>query len=296
MRRAGFTLSALFTATLPVTVLGQAPPAGSPPAVPMNLAPVAPPPAPPVAGLNNPPTLPPALVNHLKAWEQRHKQVQNLYTTCERVVKDTVFRKDKAYTGKVMCMKPNLAWMKIEAKGNPDDYVAYICNGTSVFEYDAEKKQVTEHRIPKNTPNSVGDNLLIEFMSGSMTADDVAKRFDLTLVKEEEFYVHILVKPRLPRDLQEFESMTLVLYGPKTAAQGLDYLPAVVIMRSNNGQSEEHWTFNTPPGSLRTNVKELTPAYFQFVQPPQGWQVKPAAAVPPAGDEPKVARPVTPDK
>src|SRR5206468_8538872 len=128
------------------------------------------------------------------------------------------------------------------------------CNGTSVFEYDAGKKTVTEHRIPKGAnPNGVGDNLLLEFMSGAMTADDVLKRFDLTLIKEEEFYVHIQVKPRLPKDQQEFEALTLVLYGPKTAPLGRHYLPAVLLLRAGNGQTDEHGAF-TQPEANRVNL------------------------------------------
>src|SRR5205085_4484367 len=113
---------------------------------------------------------------------------------CELVKKELLRRTEKKYTGVIMCMKPNLAWLRIESKTNKADWQAYISNGTSVFEYESDKKAVTEHRIPKANPNSVGDNLLIEFMSGAMTAADVMKRFDLELVKEEEFYVHIKVK------------------------------------------------------------------------------------------------------
>jgi len=283
MRRAGLTLSALLAAA---PAARPQTPAGGP--APVNLAPVAQPPAPPAAGLPAAPS--PALLSHLAAWEARHKQVQNLYTDCEMVKKDKIHRKERAYNGVVMCMKPNLAWLKIEDKTNKNDYMAYICNGTSVFEYNAKDKLVVEHRIPKANPNSVGDNLLIEFMSGSMTAADVMKRFDLTLVKEEEYYVHIEVKPRLARDLQEFESLLLVLHGPKTANLGLDYLPKVVVMRGNNGQNEEQWTFAKP----MANVRNLTPANFQYVKPPADWQVKPAAAGVPAAGEPKVARPAAP--
>lgn len=296
MRRAGLSLPALLAAAPVAFAQTPQPPAAVPPAgtpqTPVNLAPVSTPPAPPVAAVG-PAALPPALVNHLNAWEARHKQVQNLYTDCELVKRDLLTRKEKVLTGKIMCMKPNLAWLKIEAKGNPADFEAYICDGKSVFAYEAGTKTVTEHRIPKANPTSVGDNLLLEFMSGAMSADDVTKRFDLALVKEEEFYVHIRVKPRLPRDLQEFESLTLVLHGPKTAGMGLDYLPKVVILRGNNGQTEEQWTFVKP----MANVAELRKEHFQYAKPPQGWQVKPAQAAgsPPPG-EPKVARPAAPGK
>jgi TIGR03009 family protein len=273
MRRAGLTLSALLAAA--PAAFPQAPPAGG--TVPKNLAPL---PAPPAA----PAALPQALVNHLLAWEARHKQVTNLRTECEVVKKNLLYRKETAYAGTILCMKPNYAWLKVDSKTDKADWQAFISNGSSVFEYNAKEKLVVEHRIPKSTPNSVGDNLLMEFMSGTMTANDVIKRFDLTLLKEEEFYVHIQIKPRLPKDLQEFESLTLVLYGPKTANMKLDYLPAVVIIRNNNGQAEEQWTFKKP----MVNLENLTVASFQFTKPPGDWKVKQADTTPP---DPKVARP-----
>lgn len=281
MHRAGLTLSALLFVS--PWVVAQAPPIGGSPQ-PQNPVPGGGLPMPPAAAAA-PTAVAPELKRHLLAWEEKQKFVGNLHTQCEMVRKDLVFRKEKAYSGVIMCMKPNLAWLKIQAKNDPNDYVAYISNGKSVFEYDASKKSVTEHIIPRATPNSVGDNLLIEFMSGSMTADEVIRRFDLKLVKEEEYYVHILAKPRFQKDMQEFESLLLVLYSPK--AKGMEYLPAVVVMRNNNGQSEEQWTFTKPTA----NAQNLTTAHFQYVKPPEGWEVKaaPQAGLPPV--DPKVARP-----
>jgi TIGR03009 family protein len=243
--------------------------AQSPAEAPKNLAPVVQPPAAPIAAVAAPVAVPAALTAHLNAWQARHAQITSLYTECDRVIRNKLLGKEKAYSGTVMCLKPNLAWMKLDAKANTADFLAYICDGNSVFEYEASAKTVTEHKLPKSNPNSVGDNLLIEFMSGSMTAADVIKRFDLTLQKEEEHYVHIDLKPRQGKDMQEFESMLLVLYGPKLQPKGWDYLPAVVVMRRQNGQEEEQWTFKNPV----VNSPQIKKEQFGF-KLPAGWTKK----------------------
>jgi len=263
MCRAGLTLFALLAAA--PAVFPQAPPA-------------------------DPPQIPAALGTHLTAWEARNKQVKTLSAACELVKRDTVHRKEKVYTGTLTCMKPNLARLTLAAKTAPADSVAYLCDGASVYEYDGPGKRVTEHRLPAANPNGAADNLLLAFLSGSMTAADAVKRFDLSLVKEEEYYVYIGVKPRLPRDLQEFESATLVLYGPKAARLGLDYLPAVVVLRGNTGQTEEQWTLSR----LEPNSDKVTADKFRFAKP-EGWELIPArgAALPQPGVAPRAGLPVS---
>jgi TIGR03009 family protein len=233
-----------------------------------------------------PAQLPQSLVNHLNAWEAKQKQVNSLRADCELVRSDKIRRREKVYAGTVMYMKPNLAWLKIAAKGDPADATGYLCNGTSVYEYDAGRKSVTEHKIPAAparsledkvkgyVPEAMTDNLFLHFLSGSMTAAGLMKRFDLRLVKEEEYYIHIELKPRLDKDRQEFDSVTLVLYGPKAAAYGWDYLPKVVIIPGSSGQSEDRWTLD----KMQPNAKEVAAESFRFSRP-DGWQLIPAREI-----------------
>lgn len=286
MRRAGIVLSALFAAA-PAAV-AQAPMSPNP--TPMNLAPVAtlpggaagPAAAVPVAAN----ALPVALQNHLTAWEKKAASVSSYYADCDFVRKETVRRRETAYAGTLMCMKPNLARMRIDNKADKADYKAYIADGKAVYEYDGKEKVVSQYAIPPGGKGGVGDNLLMEFMSGAMTANDVKARFDLKLEKEEEHYVHIKITPKLDRDKQEFDTMLLVLYGSKLADRQWDYLPAVVMMSKNGGQEVETWNFKDP----KINHPGIKKEQFAAVMPKKedGWQFK---QVTPA---PRTALPVTP--
>jgi TIGR03009 family protein len=122
-------------------------------------------------------------------------------------------------------------------------------------------------------------------MSGAMTANAALNRFDLKVAKEEEFYVHLEVRPRLDKDKSEFAVMTLVLFGPK--AGKVAYLPRVVVIRKNNNQDEEFWDFPSPA----VNLPNMNAAAYQFQQPAKDWKMKKlqpgpapgAPAVPPTG-------------
>lgn len=118
MRRACFTLTVLLAAVPAATAQIPLPPGDRPP-ISTGIVPVAAP-------------LPAALEAHLKAWEAKSVSIVNMYTECEMVRKNLILRKEATFTGSIVCMKPSLARMKLENKADKADYLAYICDGTSV--------------------------------------------------------------------------------------------------------------------------------------------------------------------
>jgi TIGR03009 family protein len=134
---------------------------------------------------------------------------------------------------------------------------------------------------------------LLEFMSGTLKANDVVTRFDMQLLKEDPNYVYIQVGAKQPSDKAEFETMILVLHQPNIPNRAnLAYLPRTVVIRKNKGQEEEVWDFPSP----LINVKIETNA-FQYVEPPKDWKVQKVQAPPtpqPGGAGLPVARPKGP--
>lgn len=214
--------------------------------------------------------LPQDLQTHLLAWEKRTTGLQTMYVDAERDVTRTLENKVTKFKGSIRCMKPNLAYLRMDNIAKKEDFEAYICDGKSVFVYMGLEKTVMQHPIPPGGKGNVGDNLLLEFMSGAMTAADVAARFALKLLKEDQHYVYLQVMPQLDKDKREFDSLILVLYGAKV--QGLEYLPAKVQMKLNNGQVVDEWTFMRP----MANPAGIRATDFAYVAPPKDWQVKTA--------------------
>lgn len=196
----------------------------------------------------------------------------------------------KTYEATIWCLKPNLARMRLDRlppvgqKPDPNDFQTYICDGRSVFEYEGPTRTVTEYQLGAN--GGVGDNLLLEFMSGSITARQAGERFGINWLKPTDpTYLYLELTPRLPKDKAEFEKMTLVLVKPGLpgAAAGQAYLPRMAQLVRLNGQEVETWDFPNPlVNAQKAGGQQIGPKDFAFVQPGQGWKTVKAAAKPPA--------------
>ncbi|MBA4064217.1 MAG: TIGR03009 domain-containing protein [Isosphaera sp.] len=262
MRPAGLVLAALLAAA---TAAGQPPaaPPGQPP------APAAPPPG--------------KLDEHLAAWEKRMGEVSNFWLSLKLKRTDALLKQEKTYTGLVLCMKPNLARLRLanDADKEGRDYEAYVCNGKAVYEYSGLRRTVTEWPLPDPKAGAT-DNLMIDFVSG-LKAKDAKERFDLKLFKEDAHYVYLDVLPKTAKDKQEFQQLRMALFGPNTK---FAYLPAQVNLVKPTGDAES-WSFSDPPP--QTNVPGITPKHFEYEPVPGFTLVKgqPPASGPRPG-EPKL--------
>jgi TIGR03009 family protein len=161
------------------------------------------------------------------------------------------------------------------------------------------RKVLTQHVIPAGAAGAGGggDNLLMDFMSGKLTADDAFRRFDIKLLtpaQPDPNYIFFEIKPRLARDKQDFETIKLVLISPEIEKknQHLAYLPRMIVMASTNNEKIETWSFPNP----QPNVKGYTLEHFKPVDPGKDWQK--VMGNPPAGGpgQPRVVRPTGPGK
>jgi TIGR03009 family protein len=224
----------------------------------------------PVAGAA---TVDPKLVSHLRAWEARMKEIGNVKCECDKVRSDNVLKRVvEKQVGIVYCMKPNFAFMRLDRAPDlppdPNDFTTWICDGKAIYQYSGRQKQCEEYKLAAN--GGIQGNLLLEFMSGSMTANDALRRFDIKLLKEDTNYVYLEIRPRLVSDKEDFEVMTLVFYGPNIGPthQAFRYLPAVVKMTKNQNKEEEVWTFRGPD----INNPKMTPKTFEKQPLPAGWR------------------------
>lgn len=230
---------------------------------------------PPVQPAAPPPPAPdPKLDAHLTGWERQMKAVVNFKAAFTVTKTEAVFKKERKYTGQVQCLKPNLAWLRMDSTTNKDDYEAFICTGKSLFLYSGLDKTVTEAKLNPGQGAADGDNVVLKFLSG-MTAQEARGRFAMKLFGEDATYVYLDVQPVLGKDKLEFLHARFALFAPAVAAQGFTpYLPAQVYLAKPNGDSEL-WAFS----KHETNVKGIGPEHFQYVEvkgytrkeaPPQG--------------------------
>jgi TIGR03009 family protein len=269
LRPVGFTLAALLAAPVAgAQVPGSPPVAGQPPAgAPAGHPPAAQPPA----------AQPDAKLDaHLRGWEAKMSGLQNFRADIALTRKEAVFNKNRKYTGSVLCMKPNLAVLRLDSATDKVDYEAFVCTGDAVYEYSGLQQAVTKYKI---NPGAAGDNLMLDFLSG-MKAEEAKRRFQLSVFNEDANYVYLDIKPLQQKDRAEFEHVRFALYGP--TLQQLAYLPAQVWLQKPNGDTEL-WEFTKP----QTNVPGVDKAIFRYT-PVKGkdgkdWPLKEFQPQPPGG-------------
>lgn len=251
---------------------------GQPPSqtLPLQPAPLL---APPVAAAAAPD---PVLVGHLKGWEAAMKNVDTFAVEAKITYKDLITKRESTSVGNIWCMKGGYARLSLvklvgkDEKANPADYKAFICNTTTLYEYDSAEKVVTTVTFGKN---GVGNNILLDLMSG-MTDVAAMKRFDLKLSKVEEPYIYIEATPKTVEDKAEFETLTLVLCN--ASVKGRAYIPRMIVLRKANGQQTETWDFPDP----KVNPTGIVKSHFDPTLP-EGWRVQ-------KFELPKASAPVSP--
>ena len=223
-----------------------------------------------------PPAADPGLDAHLTGWQNAMGKATNFSAKFELTRTEAVFKKDRKYTGAVLCMKPKFARLSLGSTTDKNDYEAYICNGKSIFEYNWSAKKITE--IPLGAGQ--GENLMLDFLGG-MNAAAAKNRFQIAQFNPtDKNYIYLDIKPTLPKDKQEFEHIRFALFSPNVLPPNTPYLPAQMYMLKPNGDAEM-WKFT----DQTLDVKGITEKVFQYEEPKdKGWQFERAPIGPmPAG-------------
>ena len=108
-----------------------------------------------------------------------------------------------------------------------------------------------------------------------MKAEEAKRRYDLTLVKQDQYYTYIAIKPRFDADKADFQQARLVLNKDS-------FLPRQLWFEQPNG-NEVTWDIPKIQSNATLDRKE-----FGVPQTPPGWTF---VRQPPA---PRVVRPQTP--
>jgi TIGR03009 family protein len=270
MRVASFTLAA--------SLLGISAVWAQPPAIPGSPVPGVPVVQPPVAAAK---AADPKLDAHLAEWEKKMSKVVNLRTEVELSRTEPLFKKATTFSGSVLCMKPNLAVLRLNntADKSGRDYEAYICDGKAVYAYNGVAKTVTEFKLPQGQAGV--DNLMLDFLAG-MKAKDAKDRFEIELFKVDANYIYLDIKPRFGKDQREFKHIRLALYGPGEATKTMAYLPAQVYLMKPNDETEM-WAFKNPQVDLPGVEAKL----FQYVEiKDKEWKFQQATPAPGGGGAP----------
>jgi TIGR03009 family protein len=215
----------------------------------------------------------------LQRWEQEMKRIETLSAELNRTTVDKVYQGTEVFSGTAKYMKPNLAILEMKKKDKPEVYEKFMCSGTFLYEWVPGSKIVRAHELPPPKEGQVGDDNFLSFLFG-MKAEEAKKRYDLKLLKEDQFYYYVQVFPRLAADKADFQEARLAL-------NKSNFLPREVRFTQPNG-NEIIWDIP----KIQTGIKLIRDDFAPPQNLPQGWNLQ---RIPRAdagqGQPPRVVRP-----
>jgi TIGR03009 family protein len=212
----------------------------------------------------------------LLSWERQMTGIQTIVAQCTRISTDKTFQVTDIYEGTAKYMKPNLAMLEMQKKGKPQVFEKYICTGSFLYEYVPPDKVIRVHELPPPKPGQVADDNFLSFLFG-MKAEEARRRYELLLVKEDQWYMYIEILPRFPADKADFSKARLVL-------NQNTFLPRELWFEQPNG-NEVKWDIPKIEAGAALNRAEFTspnlPAGWKMVQVPRGAEGSSKPNVPP---------------
>jgi TIGR03009 family protein len=219
----------------------------------------------------------------LLQWEQKMKAVTALQADVVRTDTDSVLKQSKTWRGQAKMLRPDQASLYLQLADNPNIFEQYVFTGTFLYEYRPQTKIVRVHEVAARPGQVVEDNFL-NFLFG-MKAEDAKRRYDLTLIKEDQHYTYIRVVPRQPADAADFTVARLALWNTTFLPRELQFeLPNKDVTK---------WDIPRVDPTARLSRADFTPPQYQ------GWRMERvprqqpggAAPVQPAAPQPSKVRP-----
>jgi TIGR03009 family protein len=245
--------------------------------------------SPPAGGLQTRPAQGAAVLdpahNRLDAvlieWEQHMKRVETLSAQCTRTTVDKVLKDTEVFEGTAQYIKPDLFTVEMKQKSKPERFEKWICTGTFLYEFLPQDKLLRVHELPRSKSGQLPQDSFLPFLKG-MKADEARARYDLTLKKEDQWWIYVQITPRFPEDKADFQSARLVL-------SSQTFLPRELRFTQPNG-NEVIWDIP----KIQSGVS-LKRAEFTAPKAPLGWKTQmiplQAAGSPRDDVPPRVIRP-----
>lgn len=193
----------------------------------------------------------------LLEWEKKMKTVNALEADVGRTETDALSKATKVWQGKAKFLRPDRASLYLRLSTNPDIFEQYVYTGTFLYEYRPQAKTVRIHEMPPPKPGQMLDDSFLSFLVG-MKAEEIIKRYGLTLHHEDQHYVYLFIDPKSASDRQEFSKARLALLKAT-------FLPRELTFEAPNGDVVK-WDLPKIDVAARITTADFTPP-----QVPRDW-------------------------
>jgi TIGR03009 family protein len=213
----------------------------------------------------------------LEAWEKRSGEVKTLECVFQTWKYDKVFGKadkpSRVCRGVIRYAAPDkghyhITEEAIDPAQEKSEFVSkegehWVCDGNAVYEFDQQKKQLIERRLPQELKGKAISNSPLPFVFGT-TAAKMRQRYWLRLTTPRELKgkeIWLEVEPIYPEDRANYQSATVILAEKQM-------LPKAVSLELPNG-SHTNYAFDVP--SVNNPLKKFFGA-FNVPSTPAGWK------------------------
>ncbi|MBX7166269.1 MAG: TIGR03009 domain-containing protein, partial [Pirellulales bacterium] len=224
----------------------------------------------------------------LKQWEQATQGINDMSCAFDRWETDQVFNKVSQAKGELKYRSPDKGLYRV------DNGEHWICDGQSVFEFDAQQKQVIERQLPPELQGKAIVDGPLPFLFNAEVAK-LKQRYWMRIVTPadqrgngQQGSIWIEAYPRHQRDAANFSMATLILQW-----KGQNLLPyALRVVLPGGKKFTDHQfhevAINSPLRILQGDFsKPKIPSGWKLVQaqtapPPPQMPAAPPGAQPPA--------------
>ena len=230
----------------------------------------------------------------LQAWEKRSSEVKTLECTFQCWKYDNVFGNgnlpSRIYRGTILYAAPDKGHYRLteeaeDAQKTPPRFIKkegeyWVCDGNAVYEFNHDKKQLIERRLPKELKGKAISNSPLPFVFGT-TAAQMRQRYWMCLVTPQELIgkeIWLRVEPKYPEDRANYQTATVVLADKQM-------LPTALSLTLPGNGNRINYVFDPP--SINNLVKQLL-RWFEVPSTPRGWK-RVVEEPPTPGDRPPPA-------
>jgi TIGR03009 family protein len=219
--------------------------------------------APPIPDPEPPP--PPAprddrLDTVLERWDREMRGLQAVSCQVRRTDLDRVFATTQTREGIFRYLKPDRVLLEMHKNGEPQTWEKLVRDGRFLYWFETRHRVIRKFELAAVQPflKRIDDNLATVLLGTDARA--MKRRYELQLVKEDAYYLYMLITPRTPPDLAEFVRARLVLRKDS-------FRPRQLWFEEPNG-NQTTWDILRIDTGVRLRADDFA------VQVPAGWRME----------------------
>lgn len=242
----------------------------------------------------------------LLKWEAQSDKVKTYSCTFTRWEYDQVYgnpadkMKKSEGTGKIRFKAPDTGLYQVDSlqefdpakkviKPKSEGLDHWICDGKAIWEYNAEKKQLIERRLPVELQGKAISEGPLPFIFGTK-ADQLKRRYwlrDVTPTEDLGKKIWLEAVPRFQQDAANFSSATVIL-------SDADCMPQNLRIMLPGGTSNTDYAFNGGKANGLLSALDWVYPKISPIMVAKGWKhvVEEAPAPPGEQDPPPVSEPI----